>query len=173
MWVEKVLCVIFQKEKRKFNILFVVTAVLRRHRAKSSESINKQSGEIESDPRHQQHSFDNWLAKKLKMKKIEREKKKKQEQRELQAQADLIEESSKDKFERTFERRRMDNNQWMKDYSNEYSGSDYAMAKSAHELQRQNRRSQLDALTFHKGMTYEEWIRVRDEFLTTHKSANV
>ena len=48
------------------------------------------------------------------------------------------------------------------------SGSD-ALGGSNNSLANQGRMSHgMDLFAIHKGMSYEEWVKIRDEFLRTH-----
>ena len=87
--------------------------VLKKHRAKSS-SLRSNTGDHENA---NSKTFDDWLLAKLKVKKAEKEKFKRIQEKEQLAHAEQIEEAKKEKSERTLERKKNDNNEWMKDYT--------------------------------------------------------
>ncbi|CAF0933556.1 unnamed protein product [Brachionus calyciflorus] len=135
-------------------------------------------------------SFDKWLAQKLKAKKLEQQKLKK-------AEAEKELENSREDFNKETTNSinlENDNNLWMKDYSkpnigqskldpfdlnkketnislnssNPMNTTNNFTSASMGSMNTNRSGKNLDLLEIYKGMSYEEWTKIRDSFLKSH-----
>ncbi len=160
----------------------MINLVLKKHRAKSARS---ESADDTSNHKNSQKNFDEWLNQKMKLKRSEKESQSKKDLKEQQTNAEHEEEENRLNKERMLTEKRKnkkhDSDLWMKDFSDDENDSAEQDQDERAKQYMNYRNARPKSIAFNNRiksfsgffldnnkLTYEEWIKIRDEFLTAH-----